>query len=92
MKFLAGAITGGVGSVIGNPFDVLKVRKNYFVSNDKHVVMVSWKDAKSEENLHQINFVSNVFEGNGNHSRIFKKNIVRLDKNSLDPCPNQQRR
>uniref|UniRef100_A0A7S0XQS4 Mitochondrial carrier protein n=1 Tax=Pseudo-nitzschia delicatissima TaxID=44447 RepID=A0A7S0XQS4_9STRA len=24
MKFLAGAITGGVGSVIGNPFDVLK--------------------------------------------------------------------
>ena len=28
MKFLAGAITGGVGSVIGNPFDVLKVSKN----------------------------------------------------------------
>ena len=28
MKFLAGAITGGVGSVVGNPFDVLKVRKN----------------------------------------------------------------
>ena len=27
MKFLAGAITGGVGSVVGNPFDVLKVRK-----------------------------------------------------------------
>ena len=27
MKFLAGAITGGVGSVIGNPFDVLKVNK-----------------------------------------------------------------
>ena len=26
MKFLAGAITGGVGSVVGNPFDVLKVR------------------------------------------------------------------
>jgi len=24
MKFLAGAITGGVGSVIGNPFDVMK--------------------------------------------------------------------
>jgi hypothetical protein len=24
MKFLAGALTGGVGSVIGNPFDVLK--------------------------------------------------------------------
>jgi len=24
MKFLAGAITGGVGSIIGNPFDVLK--------------------------------------------------------------------
>jgi len=24
MKFLAGAITGGVGSVVGNPFDVLK--------------------------------------------------------------------
>ena len=24
MKFLAGAITGGTGSVIGNPFDVLK--------------------------------------------------------------------
>ena len=32
MKFLAGAITGGVGSVIGNPFDVLKVRKNNFAS------------------------------------------------------------
>lgn len=28
MKFFAGAITGGVGSVIGNPFDVLKVRKS----------------------------------------------------------------
>ena len=28
MKFLAGAITGGVGSVVGNPFDVLKVCKN----------------------------------------------------------------
>jgi hypothetical protein len=27
MKFLAGALTGGVGSVVGNPFDVLKVRK-----------------------------------------------------------------
>ena len=27
MKFLAGAITGGVGSVVGNPFDVLKVRR-----------------------------------------------------------------
>jgi hypothetical protein len=26
MKFLAGAITGGVGSVVGNPFDVMKVR------------------------------------------------------------------
>lgn len=24
MKFLAGAITGGVGSVVGNPFDVMK--------------------------------------------------------------------
>jgi hypothetical protein len=24
MKFLAGALTGGVGSVIGNPFDVMK--------------------------------------------------------------------
>ena len=24
LKFLAGAITGGVGSVIGNPFDVCK--------------------------------------------------------------------
>lgn len=24
MKFLAGAITGGVGSLVGNPFDVLK--------------------------------------------------------------------
>jgi hypothetical protein len=24
LKFLAGALTGGVGSVIGNPFDVLK--------------------------------------------------------------------
>lgn len=24
LKFLAGAITGGVGSVVGNPFDVLK--------------------------------------------------------------------
>lgn len=24
LKFLAGAITGGVGSFIGNPFDVLK--------------------------------------------------------------------
>lgn len=24
MKFTAGAITGGIGSVIGNPFDVLK--------------------------------------------------------------------
>lgn len=24
MKFLAGAITGGTGSVMGNPFDVLK--------------------------------------------------------------------
>jgi Mitochondrial carrier protein len=24
MKFLAGAITGGVGSIVGNPFDVLK--------------------------------------------------------------------
>lgn len=24
LKFLAGAITGGVGSVFGNPFDVLK--------------------------------------------------------------------
>lgn len=26
MKFLAGAITGGVGSFVGNPFDVLKVQ------------------------------------------------------------------
>lgn len=26
MKFFAGALTGGVGSVVGNPFDVLKVR------------------------------------------------------------------
>ena len=24
MKFLAGALTGGVGSFVGNPFDVLK--------------------------------------------------------------------
>ncbi len=24
LKFLAGAMTGGVGSVFGNPFDVLK--------------------------------------------------------------------
>ena len=31
MKFLAGAITGGVGSVVGNPFDVLKVRNNGLV-------------------------------------------------------------
>lgn len=30
MKFLAGAITGGVGSVVGNPFDVLKVRRNVY--------------------------------------------------------------
>jgi hypothetical protein len=30
MKFLAGALTGGVGSVVGNPFDVLKVRMNRF--------------------------------------------------------------
>jgi hypothetical protein len=30
MKFLAGAITGGVGSVVGNPFDVLKVRKKTY--------------------------------------------------------------
>lgn len=26
LKFLAGAITGGVGSAVGNPFDVCKVR------------------------------------------------------------------
>ena len=31
MKFLAGAITGGVGSVVGNPFDVLKVSNNGLV-------------------------------------------------------------
>ena len=33
MKFLAGAITGGVGSVIGNPFDVLKVRNDLVVAS-----------------------------------------------------------
>jgi hypothetical protein len=27
LKFLAGAITGGVGSFVGNPFDVMKVRE-----------------------------------------------------------------
>jgi len=26
LKFTAGAITGGVGSAVGNPFDVMKVR------------------------------------------------------------------
>ena len=31
MKFLAGAITGGTGSVIGNPFDVLKVREDDYL-------------------------------------------------------------
>jgi len=26
LKFAAGSLSGGVGSVIGNPFDMLKVR------------------------------------------------------------------
>jgi hypothetical protein len=30
LKFLAGAMTGGVGSVFGNPFDVLK-SKYFFI-------------------------------------------------------------
>ncbi|KAL7474872.1 hypothetical protein ACHAW6_000820 [Cyclotella cf. meneghiniana] len=37
MKFLAGAITGGVGSVIGNPFDVLKTLAQ--TNKDKTVSM-----------------------------------------------------
>lgn len=39
MKFLAGAITGGVGSVVGNPFDVLKVRMNILWRDHKHDVV-----------------------------------------------------
>jgi hypothetical protein len=38
MKFLAGAITGGVGSFVGNPFDVLKVK--YSVHSDFGLVQV----------------------------------------------------
>ena len=30
LKFLAGAITGGVGSVVGNPFDVMKTLARKF--------------------------------------------------------------
>ncbi|KAL3766225.1 hypothetical protein ACHAWO_012227 [Cyclotella atomus] len=38
MKFLAGAITGGVGSVIGNPFDVMKTLAQ--TNKDKTVSMM----------------------------------------------------
>ncbi len=77
MKFLAGAITGGVGSVIGNPFDVLKVRKNELWCDRKHDAMVSkivaWK-----------NFGSNVlFFGAMNHLRFFPSKLAflsRIDK------------
>ena len=39
LKFLAGAVTGGVGSVIGNPFDVLKTLAQ--TNKDKAVPLVS---------------------------------------------------
>ncbi len=41
MKFLAGAITGGVGSVVGNPFDVLKTLAQTNTTGDSMGTLVA---------------------------------------------------
>lgn len=40
LKFLAGAITGGVGSLVGNPFDVLKTMAQTNTGANKSLVSV----------------------------------------------------
>jgi len=50
MKFLAGAITGGVGSAIGNPFDVLKTLAQ--TNKDKSIpLMTLVKDMYTQQGI-----------------------------------------
>merc|ERR1712019_120854 len=49
LKFAAGAITGGVGSIIGNPFDVLK----------------TMAQANQGESVGLVTLVSNMYKDQG---------------------------
>jgi Mitochondrial carrier protein len=51
MKFLAGAITGGTGSVVGNPFDVLKTLSQTNTSTTKVPLTSLVKDLYSHEGI-----------------------------------------
>ena len=56
MKFLAGAITGGVGSFIGNPFDVLKTLAQ--TNKDKAVPLMTLVS-----NMHQQQGIAGFYRG-----------------------------
>jgi hypothetical protein len=56
MKFLAGAITGGVGSVIGNPFDVLKTLAQ--TNKDASVPLLTMV-----QNMHRDQGVAGFYRG-----------------------------
>jgi hypothetical protein len=63
MKFLAGAITGGVGSVIGNPFDVMK----------------TLAQTNKDKTLNMMGLVTNMYkdQGVGGFYRGVEVNIMR---------------
>lgn len=63
MKFLAGAITGGVGSVIGNPFDVMK----------------TLAQTNKDKTLNMMSLVTNMYkdQGVGGFYRGVEVNIMR---------------
>lgn len=54
LKFAAGSLSGGVGSVIGNPFDMLKVRMQAWEGQTSQ--KIGWHARAVHENFGLIGF------------------------------------